>query len=389
MYKSYVMPKPRKSELQERELPEVSADILGKMGELGTETEFDMAIPREKKEKALLTELQKRGIEINTEILRAVRETVKGLEKVREQVEETFGELSIIGKGETKYGGSTSSGRPDFVAFERANKKPILIEVKNTAKQEPSHEFQARFYNTMLSTVGVVVCHERNVGDKFNIMPTVESGYDAESLLIYPRLGKSFRIRKTVDLSIRTISKVWTAKELGLCGKVPATDCSSDCPHHRFDIDLPEDDMEASPPLPLIYAKGLVEGKANIDGRYMKEYLRKRTAEARMAMWEFRGTKIEGVARDRIAQILVNRFDLDKDQATTLVDPTTVLQEPNEWPDSDKIVKEMADDFAKWKKLLGRKRSKKIVPRTSGQTTRMYTLPSESQQYINKSWDTW
>ncbi|MDH2901340.1 MAG: hypothetical protein PXY39_10245 [archaeon] len=370
-------------------MPEISADILGKLGELGTETEFDRAIPREKKEKALLAELQKRGIAINTEILRAVRETVKGLERVRGQVEETFGELSIIGKGETKYGGSTSNGRPDFVAFERASKKPILIEVKNTAKQEPSHEFQARFYNTMLSTVGVVVCHERNVGDKFSIKPSVESGYDAESLLIYPRLGKSFRIRKTVDLSTRTIRKVWTAKELGLCGKVPATDCSNDCPHHRFDIGLPEDDLEALPPLPLVYAKGLVERNANIDGRYMKEYLRKRTVEARIAMWEFRGTKIEGVARDKIAQILVDRLDLDRDEAINLVDPTKVLQEPNEWPDSDKIIREMADDFAKWKKLLGRKLSKEIGPRTSGQTTRIYTLPSESQQYIKKSWDTW
>jgi hypothetical protein len=110
MYKQYVMPQPPKAPAQQRTQPAILPNILSSIGEAGFEAEFDDEIPRAKKEKALLNELTKRGIEIDEEIRSAVRETTKGFEQTRVDVEKAFGNLEIIGRGETKYGEATQHG---------------------------------------------------------------------------------------------------------------------------------------------------------------------------------------------------------------------------------------------------------------------------------------
>lgn len=387
IYKSYVMPKPVRETA--KLLPEIPPDMLGKLGELGVKMEFDEGIPRAKKESALLKELERRGIEVDDEVRAMIRETTHGLERIRADVEREFGTISIIGRGETRYGASTAYGRPDFVAFSSATRKPILIEVKNTSTQQTSHTFQAQFYNTMLSTVGVTICSDHKEGKKFSIKPSIQSGYDAESLLVYPRLGESTRVKETIDLSTNTIKEIWRAKELGLLGKTPATNCDSDCPHFRLKVDLPEDNIEVAPPLALVYAKGLTEKKAQIDEHYMDNYVRERAYAARDAFWEFRGTKVESTAKEKLAQVLAKWLDLPISEAMALMAPDFGRNRRLSWPDTDQVMREMVDEFSKWKKILGKKKSKELGSKSSGQATRIYTLPSNSEDFINQSWDKW
>jgi hypothetical protein len=96
------------------------------------------------------------------------------------------------------------------------------------------------------------------------------------------------------------------------------------------------------------------------------------------AIWEFKGTKLENIAKEKIAEILVKRLQIDRSEAIRLIDPEKQLKSLSQWPDSNEVVKEMADDFRKWKKLLGKENSEQLGPRVAGQATRIYTLPEKS-----------
>ena len=87
-----------------------------------------------------------------------------------------------------------------------------------------------------------------------------------------PGMGNLKKITDTIPLDKNLVRNIWIAKQLGLKGRTPKTDCDSRCPHHRYGS-LPEGNLEPAIPLALIVAKGLVECGADLDTEYLRRYL--------------------------------------------------------------------------------------------------------------------
>ena len=175
-------------------------------------------------------------------------ETFSGLGVIRQQVNDAYGRLTVIGTGESRQGSLPTTGRPDFVAL--SEKKPIMVEVKNGVRENPNQDnFQASFYNSLSDTVGVIV-QDFGAGDGgVESKPRMVLEQDAETLIVYPRLKIWRRVEETIDLSPPVVEEVWRAKQLGIIGRWPEIDCSTDCPHHRFDVELPTGNLEVVKPL--------------------------------------------------------------------------------------------------------------------------------------------
>ena len=67
---------------------------------------------------------------------------------IKRQINDQYGEINVIGRGESRNGLLSSTSRPDFVAVVGDRKKLVMVEVKNAktagAKtgQVPSHVLQ-------------------------------------------------------------------------------------------------------------------------------------------------------------------------------------------------------------------------------------------------------
>ncbi len=66
-----------------------------------------------------------------------MQNTLAGLEAIRGDVTDAYGNLTVVGHGESRYGLLPTMGYPDFVAQTKQG-KPILIEVKNSARENVS-----------------------------------------------------------------------------------------------------------------------------------------------------------------------------------------------------------------------------------------------------------
>src|SRR5438445_13441283 len=76
--------------------------------------------------------MEKLGLLVAERVKALLKQSLDGLDQVKPVIEEEYGELTIIGKGETRYGMAPTYGLPDYVAFAKGKDKPILVEVKNT-----------------------------------------------------------------------------------------------------------------------------------------------------------------------------------------------------------------------------------------------------------------
>ena len=98
----------------------------------------------------------------------------------------------------------------------------------------------------------------------------------SETILVYPRRGEFEVIKDRVDIGRKTAQDIWAAKQLGMKGKAPETDCDSGCPHHRLKRRLPEGNIDVAIPLPLVYSKGRTEQDVDLDAVYWDNFLRKK-----------------------------------------------------------------------------------------------------------------
>src|SRR2546422_1968533 len=223
--------------------------------------------------------LVKKGIQQDLELL--AKKTIEGIRKTKPEIERALGPLTVIGRGESRYGALPTCGYPDYVALS-SNDKPVLIEVKNGSRENSTKDrFQASFYNSLGKTVGVVV-HDTNVGEG-TIRPCVKVhlGKDAETLVVYPRLHKWERVTDTVDMDQEEIEEIWSAKQLGILGRWPDIHCESNCPHSRYKIVLPEDSLDmVAKPLPLIFAKGAADLGVDYDFNFVRRYVHKTAPRA-------------------------------------------------------------------------------------------------------------
>ena len=77
-------------------------------------------------------DLGKHRIALDETIGGILKETVKGLEVIKRQINDQYGEINVIGRGESRNGLLSSTSRPDFVAVVGDRKKLVMVEVKNT-----------------------------------------------------------------------------------------------------------------------------------------------------------------------------------------------------------------------------------------------------------------
>ena len=106
-------------------------------------------------------DLGKHRIALDETIGSIFKETVKGLEIIKRRINDQYGEINVIGRGESRNGLLSSTSRPDFVAVVGDRKKLVMVEVKNTkiAGAKPD-KFQATFYNTVGAKFGITIMEE-------------------------------------------------------------------------------------------------------------------------------------------------------------------------------------------------------------------------------------
>lgn len=355
--------------------------------------------------KILEVNLSQKGVQLDTQMKSILRDTLSGLKIIRKYLEDEYGEVRIIGRGESKNGVFPGKIKPDFVAISKDMKKPLLIEVKNSSRinQKPDN-FQASFYNSITKIHGVMVLEERIEDEQNIITPKLIQNVIPETLLVYPRLGEYQKISDTVQINQKIIGEIWQAKQLGLMGKAPHTDCDSLCPHHRLG-ELPEDNIEPAIPLPLIYAQGLRELGKNLDVEFLRRYIFRKPvgSELRHSMWEFREKNflIEMYKyRDpKKAKQKQKSLDLQREKYLDLFAEKTGFSRSNIetlssfgqniWKDDKKIIKEMKNEIQPWQKIIGRKKFKLLNSSIKGITTKLYSIPEESDNFIKKSWKEW
>jgi len=355
--------------------------------------------------KILEVNLSQKGVQLDNQMKSILRDTLSGLQTIRKYLEDEYGEVRIIGRGESKNGVLPGKIKPDFVAISEDKKKPLLIEVKNTSRiNYKSDTFQASFYNSIAQKHGVLILEERLEDEQNIITPKLVQNILPETLLVYPRLGEYQKISDTVKFSQKIIDDIWQAKQLGLMGKTPHTDCDSSCPHHRFG-ELPEDNIEPAVPLPLIYAEGLREIGKNLDVEFLRRYIFRRPVGAELldSMWEFRHAnyqiEMHKYRNPKKAEGKRKSLDLQREQYLDMFAEKTGLSRKtveslstfsrSVWKDEEKIIREMKNELHPWQKIIGRKKFKLLKPTIKGFTTKIYAIPDKSDIFIKKSWEQW
>jgi hypothetical protein len=371
--------------------PVVPASVVGKIGEAAVAVAFSPvafaaeALGRLKEVVVQQTErsVASMGVVLDNNAKRILNETVDGLVGVRSFITEEYGDVEVIGRGACKNGPFPGEALPDFVALSPKHKQPILIEVKNSQKPSNTDRFQARFYNTVARETGVVVHEQRFEAGNLNLIPVAYHESITETLLVYPRGSSYERIENIVDMKSDAINEIWRAKQLGFQGKSPHTDCGSKCPHHRIG-ELPEGNLEPSPPLPLVYALGLVEADADLDTEYLRNYFFKSGLGAGTYPWIF-GLKVDEERRKTVAQLISKRTGIPSELAERMAFARVRS------PDSDKIFRSMASEIEPWEKILGKSKLDEFSTRSTiqGLATRYYTLPEKSNDFVKRSWNKW
>jgi hypothetical protein len=380
--------------------PRVSAGQLGSMAEKVptqslVESIAHLGVTQGPFEKAELAELQSQIQQLpknmEDELKNVMRDTLVGLEAIRGDVTSAYGSLTVIGHGESRYGILPTMGYPDFVAQTKQG-KPILIEVKNSAKENVRLDgFQAAFYNSLGKTVGVVVQHATLTNGVLASEPRIMLEEDAESFLIYPRLAKWRKVSETAKLDADVVKDVWKAKQLGVLGKSPETGCRRDCPHHRYKIELPEGNLEVAKPLPLIFARGGMELGLDFDYHNVRSYLWQVAPSLSRLLWEaqYRGDRVSIPLREKLRQILREKFGVEESVVMKLVPESSMYPGSERPPSVEEVTKEEADEMEQWEKLLPEKILKGVLPSAQGYGTRIYGLPKGSKELIRKTWHKW
>ena len=348
-------------------------------------------------------DLGKHRIALDETIGGIFKETVKGLEVIKRQINDQYGEINVIGRGESRNGLLSSTSRPDFVAVVGDRKKLVMVEVKNarTAGAKPD-KFQATFYNTVGAKFGITVMEEYGGLSSLKIAPMTTRQKISETILVYPRRGEFEVIKDRVDISRKTAQGIWAAKQLGMKGKAPETDCDSGCPHHRLKRRLPEGNIDVAIPLPLVYSKGRTEQDVDLDAVYWDHFLRKKKIAG--VLGDFRTDCIwEKIRIGKIKDPVVRKAELDRLSKARLDFVKTVSRKTGletKWlsnrasghynAELDKsLEREMADEIEAWRKTLGARRFKRSKYRAKGQGTRIYALPKNSARFVEKSWNEW
>ncbi len=372
---------------------ELSSGKLGSLGEEIVTGDFANGLSTDSFRgtivRSLHSQIQRLPKNLEVDLKNVVKETFEGLDEIRTDIKEAYGNVTVIGKGESRYETLPTMGYPDFVAL--TSGKPILIEVKNSVRENRNLDgFQASFYNSLGKTVGVVI-QDIGVGNGvLESKPRMVLERDANALIVYPRLKTWRSVTETVDLSPKVVKDVWRAKQLGLLGKSPKTSCSSECPHYKWGIDLPEGNLETAKPLPLIFAKGLVDLGVDFDYEYLQSHLWRIAPSLSDILFEIRfgRDKVPKAQREKLRSLLQDRFDLDESTVRKLV-PETGKAKDERYPTYKEVLREAASEIEPWEKLLPKKILKDVSQTAQSRASKLYKLPRESSRVVRKAWKKW
>ena len=221
-------------------------------------------------------------------------------------------------------------------------------------------------------------------GGKPDFVPEVHHNSITDTFLVYPRGQTYEKVTKRVDLGEERLQDIWKAKQLGLLGKSPETDCDSKCPHNRYHKELPEGNLEPAKPIPLIYAKGLVESHFDLDLDYLQKYSMEIGTKWRLWNRVYLAREddtkeaklIENVSREtRLPADMVRKMLFDDQDS----------------PEPRKVIESMASEFEPWERLLNREWLRKVRKESAAkrEASKVYTIPKGSNRFVKQSWDRW
>jgi hypothetical protein len=366
--------------------------MFGKAGEAAFEATF--ATGKEPAGKPLDFEAERRRIEreilkrlaayrgwIDAAVRQIIEDTARGMLQVRKSYQEAYGNLDLLGRGESQNGIAPCTTRFDFVAI-RSARTPVIVEVKNTAGHlKPADRFQASFYNSLSERYGVVIRSDSIESGNLVLRPTQVRDIGVETLLVDSREGTFEVIRERTDVSPSRVKAVWEAKQLGYLGKTVETECVSNCRHLRYlrdgSIHLAESSLEPYPPLPLAYGRSMLESGVNPATIYYRRLLHN---PPYVDVWRefhhsFYLTHDKPAKRKEILEITADHLGLDPSVFDLLLSPggrTTVKS----------LEKSIRTDLDNWSKLVGKKRTKTARTGGLGTAHRVYGLPIESERFV-------
>jgi len=311
-------------------------------------------------------------------------QSLKGAEEIRAKLAREYGELTIIGKGEGRHPDLPGKVRPDFIAFKERNRNPIIIEIKDTTRMNPTDNFQAALYNGIAERYGVYLIEERVEGRVCMFSPFTIHG-DAEAVLIYPRLAEYSIVKDRFVPEEELTRKIWKAKQLGFRGLAPETDCAKKCAHNRLKVKLGEGNMEPAPPLPLIFSNAVLESGFSYDLGYQVSYgwnllpLRVKVAITLSA---------RGAGIDSAKEWLTGTAGLEKEAAQIVVNSEKREAFLHSKPDAENLMKSADSELETWQGIL-KGRLATGAPSILAIATAIYSLPKKSSKFVREAWNRW
>jgi hypothetical protein len=312
-------------------------------------------------------------------------ESLAGVEVIRKNLAERFGDIAIIGKGEGRNPDLAGTVQPDYIAFPSKGKEPIIVESKDTTRQSPEDRFQAMFYNGVADKYGVYLVEQRVEHGSTALAPKIIRS-KALTILVYPRLAQFSIINEKFVPSLQVIKQAWEAKQLGLKGLTPETGCDKKCAHYRLKIDLSEGTMEPLPPPALLFSQGMIEKGYDLDTHYQADYAWKLLpAEAKHAIFSQR---LDDNGIDSLKNWLINVAGLSSGAADITVDLDKRGKFLSSKPDAEKLMRFLKDEIGSWREIL-KKRFKTSAPSILGRATSVYPLPHGSHKFVKDTRKRW
>ncbi len=334
-----------------------------------------------------------------------IHESLAGIREIVPKLRERYGWMEIIGKGQSKNVLAPSMATPDMVALGERTRRPFLVEVKTTDKVERQHKAQVTFYNSISHLVGGLIFQERLSKEEVETKPLLRALTPTNTLLIYPRLGRYEEVAERVKLT-RLAKPIWEAKQLGLVGKQPHAERGEQCKRcawRGFCSPAKEDEMEPLKPLPLVFAKGLIETGFDLDFYWIHNYIRGMIGEVIYRTKERARIQASLITLDtpkkyhdawdilwkansiELVDFIANKFGVGIDQAKAILEPLYMggLEEKK------RIRKRMASEVEPWRKLLTEKQLERWTLRMISRAKALASFPRSSTKLVNRAWQRW
>ena len=324
-------------------------------------------------------------IKINEYLAQIAAQSVEGMEEIRRSLNAAYKEVTIIGRGEGRHPDLAGTARPDFIGLTEQDGTPIIVEAKDSAKEARPYKFQAMFYNGIAEKFGVYLLRERLEGELARFSPRILRG-SAESVLVYPRLATFSIVKEKYVPTESVIKAVWKAKQLGFSGRLPENECERKCPHNRLKVNLPEGNMEALPPLPLIFSEGSIEEGFDLDLEYQADYAwNLLPSRIKLAVLFSQG---RGRGLDQLKSWLVKNVMISSEAADMVLDNARREAFLHSKPTGEELLKLMGSELEPWETIL-KERLTASASSILARATAVYSLPKGSSRFVKDAWSRW